>query len=179
LPPNLRSIISLYQENQGPFSILDAYLQQVGGAVGLYADTIQATIQGEINSLLSIINSGGNTGTVEDDVISLAFDPQSDVSLADLRNLLFNNLIRTQGGQKIIGSGDNIITLQQNSDGIYFFEQDGITFNVTAPEYRFFKLDINDDGLIGSSDLLALLGEFGGDVDFFDATQTIEQQTDE
>ena len=172
----IRSFVENFIDGEGPSSILDLYLSQTGGILGSYAGQAQSIIQGVIQKLVNIINSDENQGVPDDAFISLAFDPNQVVSTQNLKQVLYNNLIRTEGNNKVIGSGDSKFILQGDEVNGYYFEYEGVTFDVTAPFYEEFKLDINDDGQIGASDLLALISSFGVVVDFSDSQDTITPQ---
>ena len=92
-------------------------------------------------------------------------------------------MVRIVNGQKVIGQGssgqpdDYLYVIEEDENGQEFFtDENGIIYNVNGPTREAFFLDYNQDGLIGASDLLALLSNFGSDYENDGSADIITQQ---
>ena len=176
----LRSIIVGIQSGSenGPQNLLEAYLANTALIDGSLVENLGSIIQDTINKLANAID-----GDPLEEFVSLSFDPDSVVSTLDLRNVITNNLVRIVNGQKVIGQGpsgqpdDYLYEIEEDENGQEFFTDEiGIIYNVNGPTREAFFLDYNQDGLIGASDLLALLSNFGSDYENDGSADIITQQ---
>ena len=163
LPEPLRSFLQTINQNQPTPTtlevLLDQFLENSGVILQEAATTIFIQIQGAIDKLISAIQGDENDGVTE--FASIAFNPNLPISFNDAKAILYNNTIRRVNNEWVIGSGNNVVPLNGSPSTGFTFDYGGQTFVVNAPNLTSWKVDINDDGVIGSSDLLELLGAFG------------------